>query len=195
MMRGRADSTKARLPLRWPMREIGKTALFLMLSRPIDTRRPCLESTLSSGRSFPPFQPEKRARAGPFRIRVKDASVVHVLVAGSAATVRVALLLLTRIAATALLILAILILTVLILAMGLVALLLLAALIWVAAVLLPGFVLVLISHWSLLASASLLTSLNARVNSFVPPAARPGSETACYVRFRTSVSAWSRLLA
>jgi len=37
-MQRRADSTKARLPFRWSKREIGKTALFFLLSRPIDTR-------------------------------------------------------------------------------------------------------------------------------------------------------------
>lgn len=33
-----ADGGKARLPLRWPQRETGKTTEFLIPSRPVDTR-------------------------------------------------------------------------------------------------------------------------------------------------------------
>jgi hypothetical protein len=37
-MHGLADGTKARLPFRWPYREARKTDMFLMPSRPVDTR-------------------------------------------------------------------------------------------------------------------------------------------------------------
>jgi hypothetical protein len=36
--RGFADGKKARLPFRWPQRETGKTAMFLMPSGPVNTR-------------------------------------------------------------------------------------------------------------------------------------------------------------
>jgi hypothetical protein len=61
---GRADSTGARLPFRWSKREIGKTALFPILSRPIDTRQPCRCQRAGAARGSSVPQREAQAPFG-----------------------------------------------------------------------------------------------------------------------------------